>query len=281
MPQPRSCRNAATHDDAPVNEHQRRQAARYLAAARTGGPPTGLPPEHLRPADIADAYAVQAMVHAELEAAGFGALVGHKIGCTTAVMQAYLQIDHPCAGEVFDSTVFHQSADLPLDRYHRIGVECEIAARLGQDLPGRDAPYTSEQAGEAVAALMAGIELVDDRYRDFTTLPAPVLIADDFFNAGVVLGAPVSDWRSLDLAGLRGEMVIDGRSVGVGLGRDILGHPLAALAWLANHRVDLGTPLRAGEFVMLGSVVKTVFLKAPAEVVVRFEGLGDARVRVV
>ena len=255
------------------------EIARFLAAARTGGPPTAMPAEHLRPGSVEDAYAVQAAVHQVLEATGYGGCTGHKIGCTTPVMQDYLKIDHPCAGEVFESTVFHRAVDLPLGRYHRIGVECEIAARLGSDLADLGRAYGVEAVAPAIEALMAGIELVDDRYVDFTALPAPVLIADDFFNAGVVLGAPVSDWRDLDLVGLRGEMIIDGRTIGSGHGRDILGHPLAALAWLANHRAAVGKPLRAGTFVMLGSVVKTVHLDAPAEVVIRFEHLGEARVR--
>ena len=53
---------------------------------------------------------------------------------------------------------------------------------------------------------------------------------------------------------------------------------LAALAWPANHRCALGAPLRAGEFVMLGSVVKTVWIESPAVVGIRFAGLGEASV---
>ena len=35
---------------------------------------------------------------------------------------------------------------------------------------------------------MAGIELVDDRYEDYKQLNVATLIADNFFNVGVVLG---------------------------------------------------------------------------------------------
>ena len=38
---------------------------------------------------------------------------------------------------------FHGSVELPLSRFHRIGVECEIAARLGADLSAERAPYSS------------------------------------------------------------------------------------------------------------------------------------------
>lgn len=253
--------------------------AEYLALARMGGPPTAAPPSHLLPESERDGYEIQGALHETLSSAGYGRLAGHKIGCTTPVMQSFLKIDHPCAGRVFGSMVFQERVELPLSRFHHIGVECEIAARLGADMPGTIGPYTRLGAADAVAALMGAIELVDDRYENYPALSAPTLIADDFFNAGVVLGREVADWRGLDLARVRGMLFIDGEVHSTGLGEDILGHPMEALAWLANHRASIGQPLRAGDFVMLGSVVKTVFFDAPAEVAVELEGLSRAEVR--
>ncbi len=253
--------------------------AKTLAAARLGGPPTRTLEEAEAPRSVAEAYAVQERVHREL--AGFGMLSGHKIGCTTPVMQAYLDIDHPCAGEVFSETVFQDHTDLPLARFHRIGVECEIAVRLATDIADIGRPHDRDTVGDHVGAVMAGIELVDDRYADFPAMPAPALIADDFFNAGVVLGPEATGWRALDLDRLEGCMRVDGEEVGRGVGADILGHPLQALAWLANHRLSIGKPLAAGTFVMLGSLVKTVHFDRPAEVVIEIEHLGGASVRFV
>ena len=154
------------------------EAAIFLAQARLSGPPTPSLPDNLTaPGTIAEGYAVQSALHAVLESAGFGPRVGHKIGCTTPVMQAYLGIDHPCAGEVFETTVFDRAVELPLSRYQRVGVECEIAARLGRDLPVRSGGHTRESVSEAVDSLMAGIERVDDRYPDYSALPPPVLIS--------------------------------------------------------------------------------------------------------
>jgi 2-keto-4-pentenoate hydratase len=254
-------------------------SAEFLARARLGGAPTPIPPSHLTPRSERDGYEVQETLHEILGDAGLGRLSGHKIGCTTAVMQEFLKIDHPCAGRVFASMEFHERVELPLSRFHRIGVECEIAARLGADMPGTIGPYTMQSAEDAVSALMGAIELVDDRYENFPALSAPTLIADDFFNTGVVLGAEVTEWRGMDLAAVRGTLLIDGEPHSAGLGADILGHPMEALAWLANHRASIGQPLRSGDFVMLGSVVKTVFFDAPAEVTVELEGLSRAELR--
>jgi 2-oxo-3-hexenedioate decarboxylase/2-keto-4-pentenoate hydratase len=128
---------------------------------------------------------------------------------------------------------------------------------------------------------MAAIEVVDDRYEDYRTLDVPTLIADDFFNAACVLGAPVAAWRDLDLASLRGRMRINGAEVGTGRGGDILGHPLEALAWLANALVARGRCLEAGEIVLLGSVVETRWVAAGDRVDVTIEGLGSARARFI
>lgn len=39
-----------------------------------------------------------------------GPVTGHKIGCTTAVMQTFLRIPNPCAGGVFERTVHRSPA---------------------------------------------------------------------------------------------------------------------------------------------------------------------------
>ena len=128
----------------------------------------------------------------------------------------------------------------------------------------------------AVGACMAAIEVVDDRYEDYRSLDTPTLIADDFFNAGCVLGEPVERWRELDLAALRGRMSINGSEVGQGRGGDILGHPLRALAWLANALAARGRALEPEEFVLLGSVVQTQWVAAGDHVEIEIEALGGA-----
>jgi len=126
----------------------------------------------------------------------------------------------------------------------------------------------------AVAAVMAGMEIVDDRYVDYKTLDTPTLIADDFFDAGCVLGAPVRDWRRLDIASLAGTTRINDAEVGRGRGADVMGHPFNALAWLATTLAKRGRSLRAGEFVFTGSVVETKWANRGDRVLMEIEGLG-------
>ncbi len=77
-----------------------RAAAKTIAAARRNRTP--LPPlaGDAAPQTEAEGYRIQDAVH-KLLAADLGALVGYKIGCTSPVMQQYLDIPHPCGGGVF------------------------------------------------------------------------------------------------------------------------------------------------------------------------------------
>jgi 2-oxo-3-hexenedioate decarboxylase/2-keto-4-pentenoate hydratase len=263
----------------PVEAPHLDEAARQLAEARLAGRRlSGLPPE-ARPADLPEAYAAQDRLHERLAAAGAGRLAGHKIGCTTPVMQAYLRIDTPCGGGILDADVAHGRAERPHARYRRVGVECEVAVRLGADLSAAAAPFGRATVAAAVDAVMAAIEVVDDRWTDYQAVDTPTLVADDFFAAGCVLGEPRADWRGLDLAALSGTMAINGARVGEGRGADVLGHPLEALAWLANNQAARGRGLRAGEFVLLGSLVTTRWLARGDEAVIEVSELGRAALR--
>lgn len=238
-------------------------------------------PTQLAPADEAQAYAVQDALHGCLRERGWGELVGYKIGCTTSVMQAYLGIRNPCAGGVFASTVYHRGAAVPYARFLRAGVECEVAVRLGVDLPPDGAPYDRDRIARAVDGCAAAIEIVDDRYVDFPSLDAPTLISDDFFGAGCVLGELRRDFDARDLDRVEACMAIDGRRVGAGVGRDILGHPLDALTWLANTVIARNRYLRAGEFILLGSLVQTHWVATGTEVSIANDPLGEIAVRFV
>jgi 2-keto-4-pentenoate hydratase len=255
------------------------EAAALLCEARLGRARFAGLPDGRRPVDEAEAYAIQDALHTKLVAAGRGPLVGHKIGCTTAVMQRFLGIDNPCAGGVLQPGVQRREGSFRHADFLRVGVECEIAVALARDLPASAAPYGRHNVGDAVGACMAAIEVVDDRYEDYRALDPLTLVADDFFHAGCVLGEPVADWRELDLPALVGRMAINGADVGSGQGRDVLGHPLSALAWLANLGAAHDRPLRAGEFVLLGSVVETRWLAAGDRVEIAIEGLGTASAR--
>jgi 2-keto-4-pentenoate hydratase len=250
------------------------RSARHLHDVRRRGGQLQPLSAELRPSDLAEAYAVQERLQ-ELFIPARGALAGYKIAITTPVMQKLMGMDHPCGGGIFASTLHASPARLSCTDYVNVAVECEIAVRLGADLqPGRR--YDRDNVADAVETCMAAIEIIDDQNADYKKAVALDLIANNAWNAGCVIGPAAREWRQRDLAALRGRMLINDTEVGQGVGADVLGHPLAALAWLANTLAERGRPLRAGMVVSTGSIVSTKWPKPGDSVIAEIEGLGRA-----
>ena len=255
------------------------KAASTLSVGRLGSVRMdGLPPE-IRPRDEEDAYCVQEALHVLLGNSGIGNICGYKIGCTTPVMQKFLDINNPCAGAIFNSATNELSGSFKFDKLLHPGVECEMAVRLKADIPSTEAPHNRESVASAVGSVMAAIEIVDDRWRDYKSVDTPTLIADDFFGAGCVLGPEIFEWENIDLSDVKGSMSINGTRVGSGMASDIMGHPFEALSWLANSMGARGQSLRAGEFVLLGSLVETKWVERGDVVTIEQQGVGAATAR--
>jgi 2-keto-4-pentenoate hydratase len=255
-------------------------AAEALIAARREHRPAGPLPEAIAPRTEAEGAAVQ---HAIAQRRGALPVGGYKIGATGKRMQDYLGIDHPCAGYMAWSDIHRSDVSLAYASFRNVAVECELAVRLGQKLP--PGPCTPEAARAAVAELFAAIEIVENRYGappigDVRAVGTPTLIADQFYHAAAVLGPPPDDWKRLDLIAMEGRALIDGRQRNAGKGAELLGDPMRGLAWLAASDVAAAFGgLRAGDIVLLGSVTPPVWIEAPCDVRMDFDGLPQVRLR--
>lgn len=268
-------RKSKAHDSLPM------RAARQLLEAHERRSPFAPLPHDLAPKSTEEAYAIQDDFVA-LRSDRFGAIAGYKIALSSAEMQRFVGVNEPQAGVMLESTLRHTPARVRSSDYVHLIVEFEIAVRIAADLPAADAPYTRARIAECVGAVMPAIEIADDRHADYSQLARhPLeLIADNAWNEGAVLGVPVEDWRSLDLGALRGVATINGKQVGEGVGAAALGHPLDAVAWIANHLAAHGRGLVFKDVVITGSIITTKTVR-PGDLV-RFEldRLGSVELRV-
>jgi 2-keto-4-pentenoate hydratase len=250
-----------------------RQKAESIAALFRRRQPIMALPSELCPADLDEAYRIRSIFEEIESGSGRGAVAGYKIGLTTPIMQQLCGVGEPCYGAIFAREVYHRRAELAVNDYCRLGIETEIAVRLGEDLPqGGD----RDRVAGAVECCMAAIELLEDLRQDYKRLSAAAMVAGNVWNAGVVLGDPVAEWRRLDLAALTARLSINGREIGTGKGGDVMGNPLNALAWLADKVAADGTPLRRGMVVMTGSMVPIQFPAAGDRCKVEIDTLGTA-----
>ena len=112
------------------------QAVALYVAARHRRQRIAVLPGECRPATLDEAYSVQAVLNQRLGDT-HGAVCGRKIGCTTSVMQRYLEIAHPCAGALYEQRTHAAPATVAYADHWRPGVECEIAVRLEPTASGR------------------------------------------------------------------------------------------------------------------------------------------------
>ena len=258
-----------------MSDYQPDRAAAVLHEARQRRAQVMPLPAGIAPRTEAEGAAVQrALAHR----AGAASPAGFKIGATARRMQEYLGLSGPAAGFMTIGNIHRNGATVRFADFIRPGVECELAVRLARDLP--PAPCTADQAADAVGDLVAGIEIVENRYGELLELGVPTLIADQVFHAAAVLGEPgMRDWRSLDIGTLRGRLVVDGHQRDEGLGADLMGHPMNCLAWLAGSSVAAAFGgLKSGQVIMLGSVTPPVWLTGPASVTVEFSPLPPVQV---
>jgi 2-keto-4-pentenoate hydratase len=208
------------------------------------------------PATISEAYDIQEKYVALLRGE-HGDAVGYKVGLTSAAMQKFCGIDHPIAGVVLAGRVHRSKATIRRPDFGRLGLEFEIAVRIKSDVPATAAAYSAETIEPHIGGIGAAIELVDDRDADYAGLDVLSLVADNSWNGGIVLSEFAARWP--DLENVLGRATKDEVAIGEGHGRDILGHPFNSVAWLARHLSSRGAALKAGQIVMTGSVMKTVF----------------------
>jgi 2-keto-4-pentenoate hydratase len=208
-----------------------------------------------------EAYAIQGAYVAGL-LKQFGGPAGYKIGLTSPVMQKMCGITTPVAGVILGRRVHATATRLPLANYVNPGIEFEIAVRLASEFSPDAAPFSYDAIAQAIDGVCPAFEIIDDRGADYSRLDVRALIADNAWNAGIVLGEFRSDWP--DLGAVRGIVECNDVVVAEGTGHDVLGHPLNPVVWLANHLAARNLSLRPGDIVLTGSLARTRFV-SPGE----------------
>jgi 2-keto-4-pentenoate hydratase len=229
----------------------------------------------LRPRDRAEGYAIQAAI----EQTSKRPLFGWKIAATSEAGQKHINVEGPMAGRILAETVIANGGTASMaGNEMRVG-EPEFAFCMASDLPPRSEPYTVQQVLDAVATLHPAIEIPDSRFADFVSAGAAQIIADNACAHLFVLGAATtSNWRALDLVEERPVITLRGKQY-TGHGKNVLGDPRVALAWLANELRELGLTLKAGEIVTTGTCHPPLPIQSGDRFAADFGSLGKVSVR--
>ena len=252
-----------------VRQHRAREGFAALAAP-------------LAPDSVQAAYLIQDNYVAQVLEQRRTSMAGYKIAITTPAMRDMVGFEDSVSGRLCSDQVYRSGHRIMARDFVRLIVEFEIAFELAHDLPLTSSPWTGTTILQHVACAYPALEIADDRCADYPSLKLSVLtlIADNAWNQGLVLGPPVTALDADSLQAMEGIATIDEREVGRGTGRDVLGHPLEALAWLANHLQARAVPMKAGDIVTTGSLVKSQFPQAGNRIAFRLPGFGEVRLAI-
>jgi 2-keto-4-pentenoate hydratase len=249
-------------------------AARILRENWRTGTKIGTLEGAIRPRSRAEGYAIQAL----LESTSRDNLFGWKIAATSEAGQRHINVAGPLAGRILRETVIADGGTASMAGNEMRVAEPEFAFRMGRDLAPRPAPFPVAEVLDAVATLHPAIEIPDSRFADFVSAGEAQLIADNACAHLFVLGEATSaHWRAHDLVEERPRITLRGKEY-VGHGRNVLGDPRIALAWLANELRELGITLRAGEVVTTGTCHPPLPIAAGDRMEVDFGALGQVSV---
>lgn len=159
-----------------------------------------------------------------------------------------------------------------------IGIEGEIGFTLGRDLPARPTPYTRSEVLAAVASVHPMIELVDSRYSRWRERSPLEQTADLANHGALVIGPASAAAASIDQSVTAAEIWVDGERRVSLVGGNTAVDVQRLLTWLANHAIERGHPLCAGDIVTSGSCTGLIEVSVGCVVEARIGGVGIARV---
>jgi 2-oxo-3-hexenedioate decarboxylase len=235
--------------------------------ARATADRTAIPPlsDGLPGLDVATGYAIQAVAQ---EAAG--PLSGWKLGATSRAKQAQVGVHEPVRGFLASANALDLGEPLVTAQLIQPRAEPEIVFIMGQDLSGP--AVTAADVLAATAGVAAGIEILDSRFVGYR-FTMPDVIADNTSAGRHVVGAPVPP-GGIDLRLVGVILEHNGEVTATAAGAAALGHPAAAVAWLARALAGAGEGLRAGQIVLSGGLTAAVPLRAGDVVVATIDRLG-------
>jgi 2-keto-4-pentenoate hydratase len=257
-----------------LDKQQIEAASFALRSHWRAGAKIGALDDAMRPRSRAEGYAIQAALARHSP----GKLFGWKIAATSEAGQRHINVKGPMAGRILAETVIPDGGTAAMAGNEMRVAEPEFAFRMGKDLPPRPAPFDLAEILDAVDTLHPAIEIPDSRFADFAKAGEAQLIADNACAHLFVLGAPTGvDWRALDLVEERPRITLSGRQY-IGHGKNVLGDPRIALAWLANELRSLAITLNAGEVVTTGTCHPPLPIKAGDRVEADFGRIGKVSV---
>jgi 2-keto-4-pentenoate hydratase len=234
----------AEHDEA-------QRIAEAFVAARLEARPLAAYPGAL-PASLDEAYRVQDRALA----LGAGPVGGWKVGRIMPPVSEGVGSDR-LAGPIFADSIFLAN-DGPVPMTVFAGgfgaAEAEFLLRVGNAPPAGKTAFSLDEAAALIDAVHLGIEIASSPLAAINDLGPAVTISDFGNNNGLVVGAPIADWRSSSFAEWPVSLRVDGIEAGTGRASAMPDGPLGAARFLFELLGRRGIAVTPGQWISSGAV---------------------------
>lgn len=232
-------------------------------------------PIFIRPPDLAFAYSVQDVIVDRLLTRQGGQAIGYKIACTSNSVQQLLNVDGPLFGQLLSYSSCSSPARVCASDFRVCVIEPEFAFRIGADVPSTNSGYDRHSRRPFISTILPAVEIVDHRFMDWSNVGGPSIAADNAIHGAWIYGAETNDWRQIDLESHPVSLKVNQTLFGKGTGAAVLGHPIQALAWLANELPRFGKQLKQNNLITTGVCMDVYIAKAGDRLEADFGVLGS------
>ena len=247
----------------------------HLLLARKSGSTTRALAIHFPGLERVKAYTIQMALLAKMESLG-EKVVGWKMG-GTKISKLGEELD-PIFGFMLASNEVKSGSTINSEQFATGTpmVEAEVCFSLKRDLPGPE--VTREELTSAIAGVGGASELISVRVRDVdggTKAGVHLGIADGLSHGGFILPAQQFPLDQVDFSAEKGQVAINGAVIAKGEANKMMeGAPLDAVLALANELPKYGRYLRAGDVVIIGSMLESPPAKAGDHAEIIFSSFG-------
>jgi 2-oxo-hept-3-ene-1,7-dioate hydratase/2-keto-4-pentenoate hydratase len=225
--------------------------------------------------EIGDSYHIQNYVVSSFKEAG-SRVKGYKIGLTSKAVQQLVGSTEPNFSPLLDHMFAAEESKLARSNWLTPVVESELAFIIKNRLTGPG--INPADVVRATDFVLPAIEIADFRVARAPGIDVRDITADMGAAGGVVLGVNAVSLNDIDILSVKSSLIINEEERAKGMAPEVLGNPIAAVAWLANKLSESGAALEPGDVILSGAMHSAQPVEAGDQILARFDnGLGDIK----
>ncbi|TNE67283.1 MAG: hypothetical protein EP335_01520 [Alphaproteobacteria bacterium] len=202
-----------------------------------------------------------------------------KLGASNQASRKGLGLPRPFSGLLRVDDMLPTGGSTDITTWRQRGVECEPAVRFATDLPARPGVvYSEARVAAAIGSLHPALEIPHTRFRTLATTEGPfALVADNGASGKCVIGR-ANGASITSIADMAVSLRLDGEVAASGTLQALIDRPLALVCDHVNRITARGHDVKAGDYVLLGSLTPYTDVPGPCHIEADFGDFGKVSI---